>query len=1151
MGWVDDLLYKYRKIRNGDSVMPARAHLKFINATSIVDNPTTDTTEITVPTGGGGGATLYKLDAASASLVSGDWVHHKLGSSDPLLMTRATPTSVLAVGEVFGCVSASWAPGATDMVVHVAGEIVPAAAFSDLGVGVTTKVQLSSAGRAARPGNDDLGQPVWTGGEIQVGVVDTAGNVSIKTWVPTIRGIHGLYDPKTFGAVCDGKYILSGVQQGTDDTQAWLDMQAAMPIAGTHGVRVPPTASYIAGVEDIDRGGFKLVIKRHMKMHGTGGVQGLQQKSDSSGFIMPPLCRLEVVGSGAGADPDGGNADFAELGYLTIKTKSFIISDTFAAAQYATMGNAVDVRTAGRKYSKGMVVTMPGCTVTASGDSKTDITLGGQAHTDVVFRCLVGGTVTGSAPAAMTSATVANIGQTITDTGGVSWKVEGVPKDHQLSHNYANVGERISIPGDLRYVYEVVTPGTSGDLTSFNANVGFKAPAMNSTFLDGTVELRTIVASVIWSHASWARYRYISFIGGQGFGIAIESGYQDPPTDSILYPADFTQINTCLWQYPGGGAYTKGIENTHCRVVNSRYTGMSIRNRTEHALPSLAGETLFWDRSQAGTTLITNYCEFNHGPQYINDSTTGNPNPAEYGSAGAQSQFYDCRGEGYAPGVFKTVCLVFGTTGDQPTSSDSTCLLLTHNRTKNIIGFETDPTSQKLVGYGLQTLSNGVVTFPMQGPGEAPGTMYKGWWYERVNTSFIKTGLFLFGTTPENGLVQARRWSLASTTCENKNAGGYTSGVSLVFDATAHTITRSSGSFLTDGFVIGDSVRIINTASNDATKTITNVTATVMTFASGLVNETVTCVLFGLPRTGPGIELLYFADGHFDRSDGKYHGADSAMLTSVRLRYGLRKVGDSFPVPGATYAVGTPRRCVVTTQGYRGERWTSSLSYYAQNGTVNAYREALLVEPSASPQVYTDGTTGVWALAYRAGANPAVEPTWPAIGGLTPLVSTFTDGNSNIWLYMGVTAVVVPYELVFPNTHELRWAAAETAVSITQADLTTNSGTGAPATFQAQNETGTTSTGGEARITSGTGTTTAGAVKLQTGGTTRALVEPKGITLFNGSTGDLGAGDGVLGIHNAATVPSTNPTNGGILYVEGGALKFRGASGTVTTIAPA
>lgn len=53
------------------------------------------------------------------------------------------------------------------------------------------------------------------------------------------------------------------------------------------------------------------------------------------------------------------------------------------------------------------------------------------------------------------------------------------------------------------------------------------------------------------------------------------------------------------------------------------------------------------------------------------------------------------------------------------------------------------------------------------------------------------------------------------------------------------------------------------------------------------------------------------------------------------------------------------------------------------------------------------------------------------------------------------------------------------------------------------------------------------------------------------TSADVGGGSGVISIKNASTLPTTNPTAGGILYVEGGALKFRGSSGTVTTIAPA
>jgi len=44
---------------------------------------------------------------------------------------------------------------------------------------------------------------------------------------------------------------------------------------------------------------------------------------------------------------------------------------------------------------------------------------------------------------------------------------------------------------------------------------------------------------------------------------------------------------------------------------------------------------------------------------------------------------------------------------------------------------------------------------------------------------------------------------------------------------------------------------------------------------------------------------------------------------------------------------------------------------------------------------------------------------------------------------------------------------------------------------------------------------------------------------------------GVIGIKDATAVPTGNPTGGGVLYVESGALKYRGSSGTVTTLAAA
>jgi hypothetical protein len=66
----------------------------------------------------------------------------------------------------------------------------------------------------------------------------------------------------------------------------------------------------------------------------------------------------------------------------------------------------------------------------------------------------------------------------------------------------------------------------------------------------------------------------------------------------------------------------------------------------------------------------------------------------------------------------------------------------------------------------------------------------------------------------------------------------------------------------------------------------------------------------------------------------------------------------------------------------------------------------------------------------------------------------------------------------------------------------------------------------------------------------RAIFDSNGNFGLN-TTSQFGSGVKVIGIANATTAPTTNPTGGGVLYVDGGALKYRGSSGTVTTIANA
>ncbi len=62
----------------------------------------------------------------------------------------------------------------------------------------------------------------------------------------------------------------------------------------------------------------------------------------------------------------------------------------------------------------------------------------------------------------------------------------------------------------------------------------------------------------------------------------------------------------------------------------------------------------------------------------------------------------------------------------------------------------------------------------------------------------------------------------------------------------------------------------------------------------------------------------------------------------------------------------------------------------------------------------------------------------------------------------------------------------------------------------------------------------------------------KGVVIGTaGAANLLGKGEGVIAINNRKTKPTENHPSGGQLYVEGGALFWRGSSGSVTEIAKA
>lgn len=95
-------------------------------------------------------------------------------------------------------------------------------------------------------------------------------------------------------------------------------------------------------------------------------------------------------------------------------------------------------------------------------------------------------------------------------------------------------------------------------------------------------------------------------------------------------------------------------------------------------------------------------------------------------------------------------------------------------------------------------------------------------------TSILTCGKSLVGFRSDDSAIYASLYNVAQATVGNQ----------FTFNAAAKTITRASGSFITDEFEVGDEITITNTTNNNVTRTISVITALVITVTESLVNET-------------------------------------------------------------------------------------------------------------------------------------------------------------------------------------------------------------------------------------------------------------------------------------------------------------------------
>lgn len=217
----------------------------------------------------------------------------------------------------------------------------------------------------------------------------------------------------------------------------------------------------------------------------------------------------------------------------------------------------------------------------------------------------------------------------------------------------------------------------------------------------------------------------------------------------------------------------------------------------------------------------------------------------------------------------------------------------------------------------------------------------------------------------------------------------------LTFAST--TITRSVGSWLTDGFRVGDSITVTGTASNNFTKTITALSATVLTFASGGAAEVIGSALVTVTKGETLSAYVSLMDSGFASVDAQ-----------KRIDLGLGRLRKLSPLTGWSF-----RRPV---------QWAASIREYQHDLQIPCWRVA-------------DGPLDGWSMQDAAG-NTVVEYDERTVGGA--LAARFTCpttlANGPIGSFIALSVTRDTEGSILSRTHNL--AVANLACTVVQAETT-------------------------------------------------------------------------------------------------------------------